>query len=252
MYTAWIPGLQSAMTVAVFQGDVAEEQWRAEISQYSDIRHPYLFQLYVIASARGLHAAVFHDDLIPHGEILEKYRGAHFSTVFFWACIETQFYDVNQYISSISRRQLQWAEYMVWIRPSATQLCIELMAPAHDYLELVPVESGIRPSDVSFSQVPEDSYILASISLQAYHDICYFHLAQQQFFPISTNDSVQLESIRHFPDREYKTSFEIASAPDVLVYDRVWETEDHMVDNMWNRYVPSYLLNISSRSSCLG
>ncbi|KAJ6532503.1 hypothetical protein B0H19DRAFT_450142 [Mycena capillaripes] len=91
MYTARIPGFQSAMTVAVFQGDGAEE-WRAEISQYSDIRHPYLFQLYGIASARGLHAAVFHDDLIPHGEILEKYRATHFSTVFFWACIETQFY----------------------------------------------------------------------------------------------------------------------------------------------------------------
>ncbi|KAJ6532489.1 hypothetical protein B0H19DRAFT_1187662 [Mycena capillaripes] len=72
MYTARIPGFQSAMTAAVFQGEGAEEQWRAEISRYSDIRHPNVFQLYGIASAKGLHAAVFHDDLIPHGEIPEN------------------------------------------------------------------------------------------------------------------------------------------------------------------------------------
>ncbi|KAJ6532572.1 hypothetical protein B0H19DRAFT_450917 [Mycena capillaripes] len=87
MYTARIPGFQSAIMAAVFQGEDAEEQWRVEISRYSGIRHPNLFQLYAIASARGLHAAVFHDDLIPHGEILEKYRGTHSSTVFFGACI---------------------------------------------------------------------------------------------------------------------------------------------------------------------
>jgi hypothetical protein len=56
MYITRIPGFQSTMTAAVFQGDGAEEvrfelyiesecclhcssqQWRAEISRYSDIR----------------------------------------------------------------------------------------------------------------------------------------------------------------------------------------------------------------------
>ncbi|KAJ6532516.1 hypothetical protein B0H19DRAFT_1272783 [Mycena capillaripes] len=209
MYTARIPGFQSAMTAAVFQGQGAEEQWRAEISRYADIRHPNLLQLYGIASARGLHAAVYHDDLIPHGDIPEKYRGAHFSTVFFWACIDAQFYDVDQYMFSMSGRNLDWTEYMVWIRPSTTQLCIELMAPAHDYLELSPLESGIRPSDISFSQ--------------------------WETFPISTNDSVQLGSIRHFPGLEYKSLFEIAFAPDFVTHDGGWETEDHIVDQLWHR-----------------
>ncbi|KAJ6532506.1 hypothetical protein B0H19DRAFT_1383914 [Mycena capillaripes] len=135
----------------------------------------------------------------------------------------------------MSGRDLQWAEYMVWMRPSTMQLCIELMAPAHDYLELGPIESGIRRSDVSFSQVPKDSHIMASISLQGYHEICFVHLAQQQYFAIFTNDSVQLGSVHHFPGLEYKNSFEIAFAPDVVVYDGGWETEDHMVDQMWNQ-----------------
>ncbi|KAJ6532593.1 hypothetical protein B0H19DRAFT_1187973 [Mycena capillaripes] len=84
-------------------------------------------------------------------------------------------------------------------------------------LELLPFESGI-----SFSQVPEDSHIMASILLQDYHYICYFHLAWEQAFLISTNDSVQLGSIRHFPGSEYKNLFEIAFASDVVVDDRGW------------------------------
>ncbi|KAJ7037217.1 hypothetical protein C8F04DRAFT_1331610 [Mycena alexandri] len=216
MYITRIPGFQSTMTAAVFQGDGAEE-------------------LYGIASAGGLHATVFHDDLIPHGEILEKYGGAHFSTVFFWARMDTQFYDVDQYVSSISGRYLNWVEYMVWIRPSTSQLCIELMAPVHDYLELSPIESGIGPSDVSLFQLPEDSELIPSISLQAYHNACYFHLAQLHYFPISTNVSVKLASIRHFTGAEYENSSEFAFMSECGIDDRSWSTEDHMIDQMWNR-----------------
>ncbi|KAJ6532573.1 hypothetical protein B0H19DRAFT_1241902 [Mycena capillaripes] len=143
--------------------------------------------------------------------------------------------DVYQYVSSISRRHLDWTEYMVWIRPSTTQLCVELMAPAHNYLALAPIESGIRPSDASFSPVPEDSYIMASLLLQAYQYICYFHLAQLHTFSISTNDSVQLGSIRHFTGLEYKNSLEIAFASDVMVDDGGWSTEDVIIENYWNR-----------------
>ncbi|KAJ6532490.1 hypothetical protein B0H19DRAFT_450062 [Mycena capillaripes] len=124
---------------------------------------------------------------------------------------------------------------MVWIRPSTTQLCIELMAPAHNYLALAPIESGIRPPGVSFSHAPDDLHIIASISLQAYHKICYLHLARWHTFQISTNVLVKPGSIRHFIRPEYETSFEIAFAPKIVVDDRGWLTEDPMVDRMWNR-----------------
>ncbi|KAJ7744826.1 hypothetical protein B0H14DRAFT_3167482, partial [Mycena olivaceomarginata] len=73
MYKAWIPGLQSVMTAALFQGEGAEEQWREMISRYSNLRHPNLLQLYGIASTRGLHAAVFHDDLVPYKKGGQRY-----------------------------------------------------------------------------------------------------------------------------------------------------------------------------------
>jgi hypothetical protein len=87
---------------------------------------------------------------------------------------------------------------------------------------------------------------MASISLQAYHKTCSFDLAEWHDFPISTNVSVKLGSIGHFTGPGYENSFEIAFAPDVVIDDQGWSTAHHMVDRMWNRYVSSSLLSISS------
>ncbi|KAF8207728.1 hypothetical protein K438DRAFT_343175 [Mycena galopus ATCC 62051] len=88
MYSARIHGSDSIMTAAVYQGDGAEEQVREKISRYSELRHPNLLHLYGLVRSGGLHATVFHDDLIPTTELLQNYHNLHFSTVFVWACME--------------------------------------------------------------------------------------------------------------------------------------------------------------------
>ncbi|KAJ6518118.1 hypothetical protein C8R47DRAFT_6850 [Mycena vitilis] len=75
IYTAHIPALQSRMTAAVYQGDGAEEEWREEILRYSNLRHPYLVQLYGVVKTRNLHAAIFHDDLAPVDELKNSVLG---------------------------------------------------------------------------------------------------------------------------------------------------------------------------------
>ncbi|KAJ7261432.1 hypothetical protein C8J57DRAFT_1513960 [Mycena rebaudengoi] len=54
-------GRQSDMTVAIYQGENAEENWRRELAKYSGIRHPNFIQLYGTVSSPGLHAIIFHD-----------------------------------------------------------------------------------------------------------------------------------------------------------------------------------------------
>ncbi|KAJ7104752.1 hypothetical protein C8R44DRAFT_807819 [Mycena epipterygia] len=50
------------MTVALYQGNNAEENWKKEISKYSRLRHPNLVQLYgTVTSPCGVYAMVFHD-----------------------------------------------------------------------------------------------------------------------------------------------------------------------------------------------
>ncbi|KAF8214436.1 hypothetical protein K438DRAFT_1801404 [Mycena galopus ATCC 62051] len=90
MYSVHLHGSNSAMTAVLYQGAHAEQQCRAEISRYSELRHPYLLQLYGIANTGGVHAAVFHDDLISHVAFWQQYTNSHFATLFFWACMVCQ------------------------------------------------------------------------------------------------------------------------------------------------------------------
>ncbi|KAJ7690600.1 hypothetical protein B0H16DRAFT_1856461 [Mycena metata] len=63
VYSAWIHGCKSNMTVAVYLRDNAEEEWRQDISKYSGLRHPNLIQLFGTVSSSGLHAAEYHAGL---------------------------------------------------------------------------------------------------------------------------------------------------------------------------------------------
>ncbi|KAJ7679476.1 hypothetical protein DFH06DRAFT_511701 [Mycena polygramma] len=106
VYTARIPGLQSKVTAAVYQGDGAEEEWREEITRYANFRHPNVVQLYGVVKTQNLHAAVFHDDLIPCQDLKAKYYHSHVSAVYFWASLQTAFSDVNNYMRPLLHRNL--------------------------------------------------------------------------------------------------------------------------------------------------
>ncbi|KAJ7614756.1 hypothetical protein B0H17DRAFT_681910 [Mycena rosella] len=83
MHSARIHGSESTMTVAIYEGDKAEENWREAISKYSNLRHPNIIQLFGTARAPRLHAAIFHDELIPARQMAEKYNIAPICTVYF-------------------------------------------------------------------------------------------------------------------------------------------------------------------------
>ncbi|KAJ7624614.1 hypothetical protein FB45DRAFT_923836 [Roridomyces roridus] len=92
IYSAEIVGLQSPITARLIEGPDAEEQWRKEIALYSKLRSPYVLQLYGIGHGGGIHALVFHDDLIPWRNFQDQYADqSHFSRMYFYACVETQF-----------------------------------------------------------------------------------------------------------------------------------------------------------------
>ncbi|KAJ7624625.1 hypothetical protein FB45DRAFT_923892, partial [Roridomyces roridus] len=84
----YIMGLQSPMTARIIEGPGAEEQWRKEIALYSYLRNPYVVQLYGIGRSGGIHALVFHDDLIPWRNFEHQYVDqSHFSLVYFYTCL---------------------------------------------------------------------------------------------------------------------------------------------------------------------
>ncbi|KAF7353321.1 hypothetical protein MSAN_01520100 [Mycena sanguinolenta] len=62
MYSAESRRDPGPVTVAMYQGDEAEEEWRQHLAKYEEIRHPNIIQLYGPASTKWLRAIVFHDD----------------------------------------------------------------------------------------------------------------------------------------------------------------------------------------------
>ncbi|KAJ7660258.1 hypothetical protein DFH06DRAFT_392842 [Mycena polygramma] len=223
VYSSQIHGSSKAMTAVVFQGDDANERLREEISQYTNLRHPQILQLYGVVNARGIHATIFHDDLIPYRALRDRYRTSHFSTVYFWACLEGDFSDVDQYMATGLGRFLHWSDYTVWIRSSTGRLCLELTASGF-YVPLYL--TGVATPDHLLLRPPEDLEIAASMSLEDYHEICHWHLCQFHQFPIYTTTTVNLGSIRRLSGAKYRNSFEIAISHEVEIEDFGWAILD--------------------------
>ncbi|KAJ7871822.1 hypothetical protein B0H14DRAFT_2723063, partial [Mycena olivaceomarginata] len=63
-YSARVVGSEPGpMTVALYQGDDTEEEWRQHITKYESIRHRNIMQLYGLMSTKRLRGLVFHDGL---------------------------------------------------------------------------------------------------------------------------------------------------------------------------------------------
>ncbi|KAJ7627499.1 hypothetical protein B0H17DRAFT_556838 [Mycena rosella] len=58
-HSARIHGFESTMTVAVYEGDRAEENWREAIYKHSNLRHPNIIQLFGTSRTSTIHAAIF-------------------------------------------------------------------------------------------------------------------------------------------------------------------------------------------------
>ncbi|KAJ6549630.1 hypothetical protein B0H10DRAFT_2128284 [Mycena sp. CBHHK59/15] len=87
MYSARIDKCSSDMTIAVYQGQHAEEDWRRDLDQYSGIHHPNFLQIYGAVQSSGLHAVVFYDDLVPLDEMYDSYHNSPILYVYLGACV---------------------------------------------------------------------------------------------------------------------------------------------------------------------
>ncbi|KAJ7229320.1 hypothetical protein B0H12DRAFT_232269 [Mycena haematopus] len=115
IYSARVKGRKSSVTVAMYQGSGADEEWRQDVAEYTSARHPNIIQISGAASSIGIRATLFSDDLIPLEHFVQLYRFSHFVTVYIYACCNTDFFAAQSYLHSAFRRQLvSWSSsYLV-------------------------------------------------------------------------------------------------------------------------------------------
>ncbi|KAF7337295.1 hypothetical protein MSAN_02282100 [Mycena sanguinolenta] len=118
VYHAEIRGEPGTVTVAMYQGDGAEEEWRKDIMKYESIWHANIMQLYGPVSTKGLCAMVFHDGRFQHLPIL---------TAYIMAYCYTEFKKATNYISDVLQKPSMYGEIPVWIRPPTGELCLDLV-----------------------------------------------------------------------------------------------------------------------------
>ncbi|KAF7377061.1 hypothetical protein MSAN_00124300 [Mycena sanguinolenta] len=197
----------------MYQGDGAEEEWRQDIAKHMALRHPNIIQICGVASSNGLHAAIVNDDLIPLRHFLDRYRESHFKMVYIYACFNQDFTEASNYLHSAFQRKFYSPDCKSWIRHSTGRLCAEL-TPTSDYLPLDALSPKSPVSSGEYSSSPGTETItmfIDSLTLERYHDICYWNLRQYRHFDIPASTAMNLGAIFHCSSYSLEGSFEIAS-----------------------------------------
>ncbi|KAJ6464472.1 hypothetical protein C8R45DRAFT_500333 [Mycena sanguinolenta] len=105
VYTAKLEGRESGhMTVAMYEGDGAEEAWNQHLEKYEAVRHPHIMQLYGLMSTEGLYAMVFHDELIPYAQFLCRFEHSPILSTYIIGYCTMEFKEATSYIYSVFRK----------------------------------------------------------------------------------------------------------------------------------------------------
>ncbi|KAJ6544148.1 hypothetical protein B0H19DRAFT_1267451 [Mycena capillaripes] len=238
VYSARVEG--QSTTVAMYQGHGAEEQWRQDIAKYI---HPNIVQIRGAASADGIHATLFHDDIF-----VDLHQHSHFMTVYIWAYSGVEFQGACNYFFSIFQQKLVGSvicrpdlrvkklqdceDCTLWIRSSTGRLCTELIEPINaTYLYVSSETCRLEPST--------EVMIIESLTLQDYHDICYYNLRRFPSITISTRTAVNLGAVAFCPSsNRLEDSVEIASLPNAEVSYNWGSVEaGEVIEEGWTRDV---------------
>ncbi|KAF7337241.1 hypothetical protein MSAN_02276600 [Mycena sanguinolenta] len=235
IYNAEICRDPGTVTVAMYQGDGAEEEWRQHVAKYESIRHPNIMQLYGLMSSKGLYAMVFHDGRFRHSPILTTYVMAY---------CHMEFKKATNYISDVLQKPSMYdGEIPVWIRPPTGELCLDLVQET-----LEPSvgrvwwgnASTLRLENITLDAPDSEDMVISSLSEDQYHQLCSEDLtAKSLYFQVSTEHPIGPGIFR--PDSQYGTCVRITEPLQILPEKELHWTNyrnvpDELLPNSWIRY----------------
>ncbi|KAF7353296.1 hypothetical protein MSAN_01517600 [Mycena sanguinolenta] len=247
VYMAKLEGRQSGhMTVAMYEGDGAEEAWNQHLAKYEAIRHPNIMQLYGLVSNRRLRGMVFHDELIPYGQFLRRFQHSPILSAYIVGYCEA-----TGYISNVFPKfPIDYDDLPVWIRPSTGELCLDLVQGGQTSFKLPWWEADVpRLENVSLDAPDSEDMIISSLSEDQYHKLCFrVPIAQFRWFQVSTELPVGLGVFRRDPHRG--TCVRITEPLVLPDGDRHWHNYEgapgEVLTTSWIRYDSRCALQLES------
>ncbi|KAF7337203.1 hypothetical protein MSAN_02272600 [Mycena sanguinolenta] len=180
------------VTVAIYQGDGAEEEWRQDLTKYESIRHPNILQLYGSVNTKKLCAMVFHDELIPQAQFLRRFEHSSILTTYILGYSLTEWEDARDYYNSMlpsADLNELYTQLTLWIRPATGQLCVDLSLDQGDdniLSDTAPQDSLLRLEKISLDDPNAEALVISSLDKTKYHKLCSkYPIAQWRSFSIS-------------------------------------------------------------------
>ncbi|KAF7353267.1 hypothetical protein MSAN_01514600 [Mycena sanguinolenta] len=239
VYKAKLEGRESGhMTVAVYEGDGAEEAWNEHLANYESIRHPNVMQLYGLVSTKRLYAMVFHDELIPYDQFIRRFQHSHILSLYISIIKARELWEAINYIHNVIGLLM---EGPVWIRPSTGQLCLDLAQGGAEMSSTVHWWNThiFRLENVSLDAPDSEDMIISSLSEDRYYELCSQPLiAWFQYFQVSTAHAVGPGIFRS--DSQHGTCVRITEPLQILPEELHWNNHrrapDEVLPNSWIRY----------------
>ncbi|KAJ7340576.1 hypothetical protein DFH08DRAFT_874832 [Mycena albidolilacea] len=184
----------SSVTVAMYQGEKAEEEWRRDVAKYMAVRHPNIVQLWGTASFGNTYATIFHDDLIPLHDFLGLYQHSHFTTVYIFAYADAEFQSARDYFNSIFSRHLGREMCTPFIHCSSGRFCVDLVGGGW-WGTFLGAETVQRQGLELLSTPHLESTIIDSLTTHKYHKICSEELVHRSQYKIRYWEPSQRQDI---------------------------------------------------------
>ncbi|KAF8209397.1 hypothetical protein K438DRAFT_230017 [Mycena galopus ATCC 62051] len=245
VYSAKIEGREAGMTVAVYEGDKAEDWWQQSIATHSGLRHPHVLQIFATASSSGIHAIVAHGDLIPYKHYLELHRHLPVFSVYINTRADADYHNACVYFQDTSNQRTSWDAWddlTVWMRRSTGRLCLELAAGEWPG-EIHPTSGGFEKlieNPNSLDDMTKESKAIASFELAQYHELCEYLWKQRHIKLVAKDTELALGAVICGESLEDGEWVEIASmtAPPFL-YNRLntWPYKLAFRQNEWTGYM---------------
>ncbi|KAF7337249.1 hypothetical protein MSAN_02277400 [Mycena sanguinolenta] len=253
VYHAEIRGDPGTVTVAVYQGNGAEEECRKDVAKYESIWDPHIMQLYGLVRTKGLYAMVFHDELIPYAQFFRRFQHSPISSTYIIGYCpiikSTQFWEATHFISGVSQKPSavthSASDYLNlpgWIQPRTGQLCLDLaQCGAALSSELLWWDAHVlRLENILLDTPDSEDIIISSLSEDQYHELCSQpSIAWHQWFQVSTEHPVGPGIFRS--DSQHGTCVRITEPLQILPEEKPhWDdyTEEapgELLPNLWIR-----------------
>ncbi|KAJ7641911.1 hypothetical protein FB45DRAFT_363297 [Roridomyces roridus] len=86
MYPSKIRADERHLSIFIYEGDGAEEEWRQYLSRHAKIWHPNILQIFVVSDSCGIYAVVANDDLLPFDAYISLRHPSPMMMIHLFAC----------------------------------------------------------------------------------------------------------------------------------------------------------------------